>query len=1247
MRLERIQGAGGGGSSGGGGGVESPDSLHSIAYARVLDVISEGEIVGLVNGLQSVTFDGTPILNSDGTVNFQNYSVDTRTGTVDQEYLSGFPSVENETSIGVALTSDDPWVQEVSNLSLSAVRIRFGVPALEQTNTSTGDITGYRIEYAIDLATDGGSYSEVVTGAFDGKTTSLYERSIRVDLPTATTGWLVRVRRVTPNAHNSYISDTVNIEAITEIIDKKLRYPNSALVGMQFDAKTFSNVPTRAYYVRGRIVSIPSNYNADNRTYTGTWDGTFVPGWTNNPAWIFYDLVQNDRFGGGKFIDASSLDKWSLYEIAQYCDEEVDDLKGGTEPRFTCNVAITSQADAFKVLQDIAGIFRGQAYWGAGSVVASADMPMDPSFVYTQANVIDGKFTYAGSERKSRYTAAQISWNDPANQGKAAVEYVQDDDGLARYGLVKAAITAFGCTSQGQARRLANWTLATSRLETQTVTFSVGLDGILCSPGDVIAIADAYKAGRRFGGRIKSMTDTTVVLDKAATVKVGDTLSVIMPTGLAEQRTVDSFDGSTITVTTAFDDVGVPGAVWMIESTDLVSQLFRVTDIAESDDNGQISYEVTAVTHEPGKYDLIDNGAQIQTRPVTVIPPSTQAPPTAVTISSNLVLDQGIQYNTMTIAWDRPANAVTFSVEWRKDNGQWVTAGSALAGTSVDVQGVYSGLYEARVRAINSLGATSIPTTSDPTTLAGKTGAPPVVSFLNASTNQVFAIELDWGFPADGSANDSAYTEICYSKTASIADATTLSNYAYPTNAAHLLGLAAGQSLFFWARLVDRSGNIGAWYPDGAGVNGQSSSSASDILNQIASATADEVAGSLLAPIQQIPGLTDQVGQLQTDLNGLGDIDWDTLQEEIQAIQNADLAGLTTDVGELMGEVFPELAGDDGVWAGDDGVYVGAVSIQSQYEGADLALSQRIDGLAAAVNDASNAAASIVTEAQARADADSALSEQITALQATFQTDNDTLSAQIQQEASARADADQATASQLSDLEAKVNTDIAAQISDEATARADADSALASDITTLQAKTADDLSAAVQSVQSAYTTADTALGERIDTVQATAGDASSAVQTLSQSYADLSGKVNATYSVRVQTTSGGTSYAAGFELQADGSGQSEMVVSAQKFVVIDDGSTNNANSPFAIQGGQTFINSAFIQNGTIVDAMIGGQIKSTSINSQGNPAWLLDKSGNFYIYGTGGGNARMEITNNRIAMFDGNGTLRIDINATG
>ncbi|MFN4160650.1 MAG: host specificity protein J, partial [Stenotrophomonas sp.] len=445
----RLSGAGGKGGGNARTPVETPDSLHSMAVARIIDLVSEGEIRGLVAGNQSIYLNQVPIQNLDGGLNFAGVSVDTRSGTQHQDYIPGFPSVENEISVNVELRSDQPVVRTVSGSDLSAVRIRLAVPALQEVDSENADRKGYSISYAVDLSVDGGAYSTVLNDAITGKTTTQYERSRRIDLP-AGSQWQIRIRRLTPNQSNSLISDVVNVLSITEIIDVKLRYPNSALCAVQVDASQFQNIPSRAYRVWGRIVRVPSNYDPRTRAYAGVWDGTFKTAWTNNPAWVFFDIVTNDRFGLGNRLPLDWVDKWRLYQIAQYCDQLVSDGMGGQEPRFTCSLYLQTRADAYKVLQDMASMFRGISFYAAGQVMASADMPKDPGATYSQANVVDGRFRYEGSGRKARHTVALVSWTDPDDFGRQKVEPVQLLSAVARYGVNQTDVTAIGCHSKAQ-----------------------------------------------------------------------------------------------------------------------------------------------------------------------------------------------------------------------------------------------------------------------------------------------------------------------------------------------------------------------------------------------------------------------------------------------------------------------------------------------------------------------------------------------------------------------------------------------------------------------------------------------------------------------------------------------------------------------------------------------------------------------------------------------------------------------------
>lgn len=848
--------------------VEAPDSLASIAYARVIDLISEGEIVGLKDGLKSVFLDETPMMNQDGTLNFQGAKIWERTGSQDQSYIPGFPAVESELGVGVELKSEAPYVRSVNNTQLSALSIRLSVRGLKQQNPTNGDTTGYYVSYAIDLSTAGGPYVQVLSSAFNGKTGAKYERQHRINLPRSTTGWQVRVRRLTPNNTSSLIADQTYIESVTETIDGKFRYPNSAIIGSQFDSSAFSSIPSRAFLVRGRILQVPSNYDPESRTYTGVWDGTLKPAWTNNPAWIYYDLLLHKRYGLGNRMNASQVNRYELYNIARYCDEMIDDGFGGLEPRFVCNVYIQQRKDALRVLQDLATVFRGITYWGGSIAQVSADIPSDPVYTYTNANVIGGKFAYKSSPKSTRYSTALVSWNDPKDFYRTKVAYHEDQDLIDLFGIQQVELTAFGCTSEGQANRAAKWALITNKLETDTVSFTVGIEGVRARPGQIIRVADNARAGRRIGGRIRSASTSAVIVDALGEVRPGDTLTIITPSGVAETRVVkDGFcgigaeggqmagstnfyagsttefvgefniTGCVITLTEPFSEAPVPESIWAFENDELVAQRFRVAGVSESN---PMEYSITATKYVEGKYAFIDNGTMIQQPPISVIPPSVQPAPANISVTSDYMLDQGAAVTKMTIAWDPTEHAVAYEVQWKRDNGDWVFAGRTGT-TEMDVTGIYAGGYIARVMAFNPLGVASVWGYSTLTRLDGKTSAPPVVAGLR-TTSKILGIDIDWGFPA--LAEDTNYTEIQYNTTPDEgAGLIKLGDYAYPTNSARMVGLGPGVRFYFRARLVDKTGNVGAWT---AWVVGTSSADASPILDSITGQITETMLGQEL-----------------------------------------------------------------------------------------------------------------------------------------------------------------------------------------------------------------------------------------------------------------------------------------------------------------------------------------------------------------------------------------------------------------
>lgn len=719
---KRIQGFGGGGGKGGGGGSarvaqEAPDSLRSKAFARVLDLICEGEIEGLVDGAKSIYLDETPVQSSDGSFNFQGVEIASVTGTQSQSYIPGFPAIESENAVGVEMKVGVNVTRQITNPEVDAVRVRISVPSLTSQNTSNGDISGTSVRFAIDRKSDGGTFVQVIENTISGKTTSKYERTFRIPL-TGNAPWEIRVRRITADSTQASLQNKTFWESYTEIIEAKLRYPNSALVGIKIDASQFSSIPTRAYDMKLLKVKVPTNYNPVTRAYTGIWNGTFKVEWTDNPAWCFYDLLTNDRYGLGNLIDEAQVDKWAIYSAARYCDELVPNGLGGTEPRFSCNIYIQSRADAYRIIQDMASIFRGMVYWQAGALTVSQDAPSDPVYLYTPANVIDGLFNYQGSSAKTRHTVALVTWNDPEDFYRQKVEYVEDTAGITRYGIIQTELTAIGCTSRGQANRVGRWLLYSEQSESEIVAFKTGMDGVVCRPGQIIGVSDPIRGGTRRGGRIVAATLATVTLDAPVTVTGGGhTLSVILPTGLVETREVASITGVSVTTVTDFSEVPATGAIWILESPNLQSQLFRVVSVVEAEDG----IEINALAHNPDKFDVIEDGLVLQPREISVLSIAPAAP-TNLIVTESLYESSAEVRVLVSLSWDSVSGATSYLASYKVDEGNYVSLPETASNT-VDIRDAKAGRYSFKVQAVNSIGkrSTSAEIVRD---IAGKTAPP-------------------------------------------------------------------------------------------------------------------------------------------------------------------------------------------------------------------------------------------------------------------------------------------------------------------------------------------------------------------------------------------------------------------------------------------------------------------------------------------------------------------------------------------
>lgn len=1004
--------------------VEAPDSLQSTNIAKILLAVGEGEFDGVPTD-RDIYLDNTPIMDASGNVNFPGVKWEWRPGSVEQEYIQGIPSVENETAVNVELRSDNPFTRALSNIQLSAVRVRMAWPRLAQQD-SNGNTNGYRIVYAIDIATDGSAYVEAHLGAVDGKTTNGYQRSVRVNLPKATSGWMLRVRRITPNANSGTIADTMTIAGYTEIIDQKLRYPNTALLYIEFDAQQFQNIPAVTVKCKAKRWPVPTNYDPLTRTYTGVWDGTFKQAWTNNPAFVTYGVCVEDRFGLGKRIKSWMVDKWEMYRIAQYCDQLVGNGVGGQEPRYLCDMNLQGRAEAWTLLRDLSAIYRGMVYWAHGSLFMQADMPraQDIDYVFTRANVIDGEFVYGGAERNTHYSRALVSYDNPANNYDTDVIPVTDNALQRRYRDRPVEISAIGCTRASEAQRRGKWALL-SNSQDRTVTFKTGMEGRIPLPGYVIPVADELVAGRPNGGRISAATGRVVTLDRDTPIKAGDRLILNLPNGTAQARTVQSVAGRAVTVTTAYGVQPEPELQWAIDYDDLAVQLFRVLKTTRTQEG---EYEITALEFNPSKFAAIDTGAKLDERPISVIPVTTVQPPATVTLTSAYAVDQGIGVNTMTIAWPAVQGAVAYDVEWRKDNGNWVRV-QRTGAASVDVVGIYAGAYLSRVRAVSSFDITSTWCDSTLTQLKGKEGLPPAVAFLR-TTPLVYGTGLAWGFPAG--AEDTERTEIWQSATTSRDDAIKLGDFAYPQAEHEIHGLAAGISFFYWARLVDRTGNIGPWYPAGVGVNGQSSSNQSEYEEYFK----DKISNGSLYPalrqeISLISGPPTLAGSVAQRLAAEATARGQAIAAEATARGQAIAAETTARNQAIATEVV-------------DRNKAIAVETQARTKAISDESAARAQGL---LSEAQSRGAAITSEAQARQSADQSLSQKIDTVTASSGEN----AAAIQAEAVTRANADSALSQNIAIVAANTASNTAA-IGNETTARTSADAAMASQIESLRAE---------------------------------------------------------------------------------------------------------------------------------------------------------------------------------------------------
>lgn len=1249
--------------------VEQPDSAQSMARCRMLLALGEGEFAGGLDAT-SIFLDGTPLGNADGTMNFENVSWEFRPGTQTQTPIPGFPAVENETTVGVSLTKATPWTRALSNTQIDAVLVRIGIPGLQQQEND-GDIVGTTVKYHIDLAVDGGAFSTVMTRTVTEKLSSLYELTHRINLPKASTGWQIRVVRDTDDSTSQMLQNKTQVQAITEVIDARLRYPHTALLYVSFNAKSFNNIPKVSCKPKGRIIRIPSNYDPIARTYSGTWDGTFKWGWTNNPAWIWFDVLTEPRFGLGRRVTPEMLDKWELYRIAQRCDQKVPDGKGGsgTEPRFMFDVYIQAQADAWQVIKDIAAGFNGMTFWGNNMFNVVSDMPADTSKlqILTRASVV-GKPVYSSGSEKTRFSSALINFSDPDNHYQDRTTAVMFPDLVKQFKFKQTQITAIGCTRESEAQRRGGWAVYSNSLD-RIITLQTGLDGYVYVPGTVFAFADERLSGRVYGGRITGYNAglKAVTTDRGTSAVAGDTLMIRTQGGTVESRVIQAVNGTQLVVATPFTAEPLPNAVFVIDAGQLRLQYFRVTNLRFDDEEN--TFTIIGAEYNASKYDAVDNNARLDTPPISLIPTGLVNQPTNIAVSSYDSVRQGQRVATLTATWDAPvdkngkpqADVIAYRVQWKRGDNEWVNVPETGL-RNIEVAGIFDGDYLVRVRAINSGGASSLWATSALTHLKGRTGNVPKPVGLSATDNVVFGINVTWGFPADS--GDTLNTELQYSLTSDGASPMLLADVPYPQKLYQQMGLKAGQEFWYRARLVDRIGNQSDWTD---WVRGQASIDVSDITNAIledikssevfkdliedAVASSEKLAELSDAIKENADGLAAAVGSnkqtaeaiignalaiadvvvRQTAQQGANSATFEQLREVIATETEARV----TDVTRLEAKTAQNEAGITDVRQALATETEARASAVSQLTAATQAASDKADSAAAV---GAQNTASITNLSQVVTDLDSSMASRLEELGA--QTDK--ASGGIQSNSIAlitstlvQVDQQVRLSAQYGDSKASIDRIDNVMASDrEATARS---------LLSLQAEVNGN-KASINSLNQTFSDYQQAMATQVNSITATINGHTSAITTNAQAIANVNGDLKAMYSIKVGLSSNGQYYAAGMGIGVENTPygmQSQVIFLADRFAVTHQAGAT-VTLPFVIQNGQVFIRDALIGDGTISNAKIGNYIQSNNYVA-GSVGWRLDKGGTFENYGSTAGEGAMKQTNQTISVRDSRNVLRVQI----
>ncbi|CAM3598135.1 TPA: DUF1983 domain-containing protein [Klebsiella quasipneumoniae] len=946
-----IAGAGGKKSSGSSRTpVEADDTVNSRAMASILDLLGEGVVGGLINGAKSIFIDGVALENEDGSFNYSGVTWDFRDGSQDQSPMPGFDFVETPKAVNTQLKTTNAVTVAIDNDDADRVRVIMKFPSLRNIDKKTGDTNGTSVQFKFQLANGNGSFYDVIaTGesssdvTLTAKKTGVYYRSYEIQLPKPGRAYKVRVLRLSADSNDQYLFNDTWVDSIGEIVDTPMNYPNSVLVGLKVNSEQFgSSMPSRSYLIRGLKIRVPSNYDENTNTYNGVWDGTFKLLSSSNPAWILFDLLTNARYGLGKFVSESMIDLGQLYQIGRYCDEEVDDGFGGKEKRFAINTQITSRQDAYRLIQDIAGAFRGMVFWAGGMVNIMQDSPSDPVMLFTNANVKDGLFTYKGSARKDRPSVALITYNNKQDGYKQNVEYVEDQEAMARYGERKTEAVAFGCTSRGQAHRVGLWLLYTARMESDMITFTAGLDASFLMPGETVLIQNKYRAGKRNSGRIVSFTKNSITLDAPVSLKKsGSFIRIINQEGKIVERDINE-TGDNITKVTfktalATADQPVANGVWTITEPDLVPMRARVVAIAQGETPG--SFDITVVQNNASKYQAIDNGAALVPENTTVLDPTYSKP-------SNLVISEGTYLSSpgnlsvkLMLAWE--GKSPEYWVSWRRSDEGNVSNWQSARATEEQYEIVNvaeNGRYDFQLYSVSFGGKKSEIITAVYQVKGTMTppGAPTSLTAVGDYRNVV----LNWVNP---DSVDLAQINVYASKTNKL-DTATLIAQAATTTFTHA-GLGDNETWYYWIRAVNKRGMVGQ-----PNSNLGTEATTRDVLSFLKDKiTSSELGKELLDEIDS------KATQEAVD-NAIGEVQ-NSVNESIQQVEN-DLAQTSSEIKAQVDSVNQSLKEDidtvnqtivDNIDTVNQTINTNISNVNSQIEAAkqsikdgDAALSQEI-----------------------------------------------------------------------------------------------------------------------------------------------------------------------------------------------------------------------------------------------------------------------------------------------------------------